>query len=99
MRRPAVRISRGTASGQGAIAGRDSLEGLSALLHRGVPEKQLLDTCFAEWRKSTSRGSQGAPQLRTARAAAAIEEEIARQGARAPVDAYRAACRILTEKP
>jgi hypothetical protein len=96
---PPRQSGSGTASGQGAIAGRDSLEGLSALLHRGVPEKQLLDTCFAEWRKSTSRGSQGAPQLRTARAAAAIEEEIARQGARAPVDAYRAACRILTEKP
>ncbi len=91
-----------SASGHGAIAGRDSLEGLAALLHRGVPEKQLLDACFAEWSKSTSRaspGSYGSSEPRTARAAAAIEDEIARQGARAPVDAYRAACRILTEKP
>ena len=80
---------------QDAIAGRDSLEGLAALLHRGVPEKQLLDTCFAEWSKSISRGS---TESRTPRAAAAIEDEIARQGALAPVDAYRAACRILTEK-
>lgn len=92
------------APGQDAIAGRDSLEGLAALLHRGVPEKQLLDACFAEWSKSVSRraqGSQGAPghsDSRTPRAIAAIEDEIARQGARAPVDAYRAACRILTEK-
>jgi hypothetical protein len=83
------------ASGQDAIAGRDSLDGLAALLHRGVPEKQLLDTCFAEWSKSTSRGHS---EPRAARAAAAIEVEIARQGARAPVVAYRAACRILTEK-
>lgn len=91
-------------SGRGAIAGRDSLEGLAALLHRGVPEKQLLDACFAEWSKSTLHGSHGFRashgfrELGTARAAAAIENEIARQGARAPVDAYRAACRILTEK-
>jgi hypothetical protein len=96
------RAATGTAaSGQGAIAGRDSLEGLASLLHRGIPEKQLLDTCFAEWSKSISRGShgsQGHSDPRTARAAAAIEDEIARQGARAPVDAYRAACRILTEK-
>jgi len=86
------------ASSQGAIAGRDSLEGLAALLHRGVPEKQLLDVCFAEWSNSISRGTRGSPDPRTPRAAAAIEDEIARQGARAPVDAYRAACRILTEK-
>jgi hypothetical protein len=86
------------AAGRGAIAGRGSLDGLAALLHRGVPEKQLLDACFAEWRKSTLHGSQGFREPGTARAAAAIENEIARQGARAPVDAYRAACRILTEK-
>ena len=89
------------ASSRDAIAGRDSLEGMVALLHRGVPEKQLLDTCFAEWSKSISRGSRGSyvsTEPRTARAADAIEDEIARQGARTPVDAYRAACRILTEK-
>jgi hypothetical protein len=89
---------------QRAIAGRDSVEGLAALLHRGVPEKQLLDACFAEWSKSISRGAHGSRgarghnDARMPRAAAAIEDEIARQGARAPVDAYRAACRILTEK-
>jgi hypothetical protein len=90
--------SDGPAPGRGAIAGRDSLEGLAALLHRGVPEKQLLDVCFAEWSKSTSHGSHGGGEPRTAHAAAAIENEIVRQGARAPVDAYRAACRLLTEK-
>jgi hypothetical protein len=92
---PPRAAGRATAPAQDAIAGRDSLEGLAALLHRGVPEKQLLDTCFAEWSKSTSRLAR---DPRTPRAAAAMEEEIARQGARAPVDAYRAACRILTEK-
>lgn len=75
------------ASAKGAIAGRDSLEGLAALLHRGVPEKQLLDTCFAEWSKSSPRE----------RRSDAIRAEIARH-ASSPVDAYRAASRILTEK-
>ena len=73
-----------------AVEGRDSLEGLSALLHRGVAQKQLLDTCFNEWSKSAKRES----PARTNK----IKEEIARTGATAPVDAYRAACRILTER-
>ena len=37
-----------------AVEGRDSLEGLAALLHRGVAQKQLLDTCFNEWRNRRS---------------------------------------------
>ncbi len=36
----------------GAVTGRDSLDGLAALLHRGVPEKELIDVCLAEWSKS-----------------------------------------------
>lgn len=72
---------------KGAVAGRDSLEGLAALLHRGVPEKQLLDTCFAEWSKSAPR------ERRSDAIRAAIEKHAA-----SPVDAYRAAALILTEK-
>ncbi len=73
-----------------AVEGRDSLDGLTALLHRGVAQKQLLDTCFNEWSKSAKRESPARIN--------SIKEEIARSGATAPVDAYRAACRILTEK-
>jgi hypothetical protein len=83
---------------QGAVVGRDSLEGLAALLHRGVPEKQLLDACFAEWSKRSSHGpraSHGFAGSREQNVAASIET---RNGARAPVDTYRTACRILTEK-
>jgi hypothetical protein len=68
-----------------AVAGFDSLEGLAALLRRGIAGKDLLDTCFSEWRKSAPREPR----------AARLEEEIARVGKRDPVAAYRAACGIL----
>ena len=87
---PPREIATATGAAKNAVAGRDSLEGLTALLHRGVSKKELLDACFAEWSKSAPRES------RAGRAAARIEEEIGRGGN--PVDAYRAACRILTEK-
>jgi hypothetical protein len=70
----------------GVVAGRDSLEGLSALLRRGVPDKELFDACVAEWAKS-QRG-----------AAAERMDAIARLGKNDPVQAYRAACRVLTER-
>ena len=78
---------RATAVNQ-AVAGRDSIEGMAALLHRGVAEKDLIDVCFAEW----SRGSP--PQSRTPR----VEEEIRRLKHDA-VAAYRAASKTLSEKP
>ncbi len=79
-----------TGAARDAVAGRDSLEGLTALLHRGVSKKELLDACFAEWSKSAPRES------RAGLVAGRVKEEIARSGD--PVDAYRAACRTLTEK-
>jgi len=71
-----------------AVTGRDSLEGLAALLRRGVPESDLLEACFSEWTKS-------APGDRRRER---VETEIARLGKHDLVGAYRAACRILTEK-
>jgi Domain of unknown function (DUF4350) len=75
-----------TVSVSGAVAGRDSLEGLSALLRRGVPEKALFEVCVAEWAKS----SRDADPSRF--------EQIAREGSADPVNAYRAACHILEKK-
>jgi len=43
-----------------AVAGRDSLEGMTALLRRGIAEKDLVRTCFEEWKK-TSLNGQKAP--------------------------------------
>ena len=66
-----------------AVTGRDSTEGMTALLRRGVPEKELLDVCYAEWAKSV-RGAIP-PQV----------EEAVRQGKSNPVEAYRAASRAI----
>jgi len=70
-----------------SVAGRDSIEGMAALLHRGVQESDLIDVCFAEWSKSAQRQ----PRAHT------VEEEI-RRLKDSPVAAYRAAARTLTEK-
>ncbi len=71
-----------------AVEGRDSMEGLVALLHRGIGEKDLVDACFAEWSKSGKHDER----------AARVELEIASIDARDPAGAYRAASKILTEK-
>lgn len=77
-----------TAERVGAVAGRDSMEGMTSLLHRGVKEKNLLDACFGEWNRSAGRR---VPVER-------VEEEIRRQGKQDPVGAYRAASKIVLEK-
>src|SRR5579883_1897243 len=59
-----------------AVAGRDSLEGMAALLRRGVAEKDLLDACFTAW-------NSGSP-----RRASRVEEEL-RRHKHDPVAAYR----------
>lgn len=72
-------------AGPNAVAGRDSLAGMTALLHRGVAEKDLMAVCFAEWSKAERN-----PEL-----AGRVENEIRGKDA---VAAYRAACRVLSEK-
>ena len=69
-----------------AIAGRDSLAGMTALLHRGVAERDLLDTCLAEWSRSERKSGR----------AAGVEEEL-RSHAKDPAAAYKAACRVLSK--
>jgi hypothetical protein len=70
-----------------AIAGRDSLAGMTALLHRGVAEGDLINTCFAEWSRLDRKSAR----------AARVEEAIRERG-KDPVAAYQAACRVLSEK-
>jgi hypothetical protein len=36
-----------------AVLGRDSLEGMTALLRRGIPEKDLVRVCVEEWKKTS----------------------------------------------
>jgi hypothetical protein len=65
-----------------AVTGRDSQEGLTALLRRNVPEPDLLDACYREWSRS-------APP---ARQAELVEAAIARTKGQTPAEVYRAAC-------
>jgi hypothetical protein len=37
-----------------AVTGRDSLEGMTALLRRGIPERDLVRICYEEWKKTSS---------------------------------------------
>jgi hypothetical protein len=78
---------------QQAVAGRDAQEGLVSLLERSLPEKDLLDTCYAEWSR-TQPGN---------RRAHILEAEIARRAGKQPIEIYRAACTALRsparEKP
>jgi hypothetical protein len=76
-----------------AVAGRDAQEGLAALLRRSVPEKELLDTCYAEWNRTSP----------PARKAAAVEMAIVAGKNRAGksqdvAEIYRAATYALKEK-
>ncbi len=76
-----------TVAASNAVAGRDSIAGMTALLYRGVKQKDLMETCFAQWTKSAPRKSR----------AARVEDEI-RRLKNDPVAAYRAASQALTEK-
>jgi hypothetical protein len=58
-----------------AVAGRDSLDGMTALLRRGIAEKDLVRVCYDEWRRT-------APQ------APAADESIFNQ--KSAVAAYKA---------
>jgi hypothetical protein len=75
-----------------AVSGRDALEGLASLLRRGIPEKDLLNACYAEWAKSAGRDP------RAERLKPRVEEEIARLGKSDPVGAYLAAHRVLKSR-
>jgi hypothetical protein len=70
-----------------AVGGRDAQEGLVSLLERSLPEKDLLDTCYAEWSR-TQPGN---------RRAHILEAEIARRAGAQPIEIYRAACSALRQ--
>jgi hypothetical protein len=71
-----------------AVAGRDAQEGMVSLLERSVAEKDLLSTCYTEWAR-TAAGN---------RRANILQAEIQRRGGEPPVEIYRAASQILTQK-
>jgi hypothetical protein len=70
------------------VSGRDSHDGLAALLRRNIPISELLPTCWKEWICS-------APQRGRAEA---VQAEIQQWTGRDPAAGYRAICRALTER-
>jgi hypothetical protein len=71
-----------------SVAGRDAQQGLVSLMERSLPEKDLLNACYAEWAR-TAAGN---------RRAHILEAEIARRSGQSTVEIYRAACKALTTK-
>ncbi len=79
------------------VSGRDAHEGLAALLRRNIPENQLLNACWTEWRRSGSRSR--AAGHRTEQVVAKIGIEIGHENKTGdPVAGYRTVCRLLTER-
>jgi hypothetical protein len=70
------------------VSGRDSHDGLAALLRRNIPMSQLLPACEKEWNRS-------APQRGRAEV---VQAEIQQWTGRDPAAGYRAICRVLTER-
>ena len=70
-----------------SIAGRDVNEGMIALLHRNIAEKDLLQACWTQWKRSATQDA------RMERVRSEIEGVASDMPNR-----YRAACRILREK-
>ena len=81
------------------VAGRDSASGLVNLVRRGIPPAEMINVCFAEWKKSNPRQAALSPAQRRD-----LEELIRQQAAleprlRRPVGDYRAISEILKRRP
>jgi hypothetical protein len=84
---------------QDYVAGKDAAAGFVNLLRRSIAPRELLATCFAEWKKSVApTGKYSAARLQQADAAFAAENSAA-TGTRDPVKAYRTISGILQTRP
>ena len=81
-----------------AVAGRDSASAFVNLLRRSIPPRDLLTTCFEEWRKSCARTRPGL-DARMKRMQAVLVEQVKKPAKeRDAVGSYRELGRILAEK-
>ena len=79
----------------GSVAGKEAAAGFVNLLRRNVPPRDVLKTCFAEWKKSLTRGTR-ASAARIVQAEAVLDADSALpQRQRDPVRTYQEICRIL----
>ncbi len=76
------------------VAGRDSGVAFSNLLRRGIPIDKLIETCVAEWRR-TSRAP-GVPSSQLARVDAVLRDyQAVPAQERRPIETYRSIAKIL----
>jgi hypothetical protein len=79
----------------GYIAGKDSAAGFVNLLRRSIAPRDLLPTCFAEWKKSAGpAGQSSAPRRQQAEAEFQAENSLPPKD-RNPVATYQRICSIL----
>jgi hypothetical protein len=77
------------------IEGKDSSSGFVNLLRRNVPAREILRTCYAEWKKTAAQsGSYSAVRLQKAEAAYNAENAKA-ANQQDPVETYRSIAAIL----
>lgn len=75
--------------GEAFVAGKDSASGFVNLLRRGIAPRDLLGTCFAEWKKSAAATGKTATPRRQ-QAEAIFQSENSRPNKdRDPVEAYK----------
>jgi len=80
---------------QDYVAGKEAAAGFVNLLRRNVPERDVLNVCFAEWKKSRPQAVRHAPG-KQAQAEAALRACYSRPAReRAPVSTYRELCQLL----
>ena len=80
------------------VAGRDSASGFVNLVRRGISPADIINVCFAEWKKSNARLAAISPQQRRD-----LEHLVQQQAAlephqRKPVENYRVISRILQRR-
>jgi hypothetical protein len=77
------------------VAGKDAAAGFVNLLRRSIPARELLPTCFAEWKKSVAQaGKYSAARLQQAETVFRSEESLPAKDSD-PVRTYRTISRIL----
>lgn len=97
---PPAAESAGASPEGNFVTGRDSAEGFVNLLRRGVPARDLLKTCLAQWRAANALPGSRSPgaEVESRLNAIAAEEAARPVHRRSAVTAYRAMCAVLKRR-
>jgi hypothetical protein len=81
------------------VAGKDSAAGFVNLLRRNISSGEIVDLCFAEWKKSVAHGNKHL-EVKQAQVQALLEAERARPKLqRDPLRLYQQICAVLKAAP